>query len=1355
MGAKCSALQKDKPAPKSKKIDEEKESPTPVQVQLREPVPQVLSQTAPEPPSSVCQIKVEVAPDTSDKTSPPEITADPLTSDVVQPVKRLSTSQPYHKMRRLSYDPRLTDELPDLRYCADDIRSLLLGRVRKPDTKSNAKVISIYVSTSSLDAEREFDSLYAAIMPTLRQCIAEMGYELNVVNLHYGEFADCIDDHTFREICIETLEDLKKKGKLLALVLHSGKMYEPSLPRVIEEIDFDCFLHKIESDKEREYFNRWYLLDENCIPPCYVLQPIRYNIPNIISKNLSEKQEAIEKWRKESMTMIDILSRILPDRKKANYLSLVLEEEIKRTVIENTEFVKRCLLVNFRAMENGDDNSNIAHVGSSIILQLEDILPKKRIVSLKANDSREDNQEKYSFIQDEIKNMINDIIEADNMEEDKKAYKGMEGPLHQELLLQWWTSKMHSAKFIGRQDILMAIRQYLEGQSSSPLIVYGPAGCGKTGLLAAVSNLCSSWMPNTAVILRHIGISSESATFERLLRSISEHCCSLIGEHASLAFKNLQEHNASFEILLRKTSQKYPMNILVDGLDQVANYSSRDLSWLPTKLPKHTKFILTLRDNSPELKQLKDIFPESSFLLMPVLSLIESTSIVDEILMENKRRITDDQKNLIKSCLSNCLYPRYARLLGYTALKWQSSKNIDNQNIPNNIEDLVESKLTLLNHYVGEEVLNCIIGLLGAAKHGLTDEELLDLLSCEDNALECIYQDKINSFIRFPRLIWHLVKRHITAFLDIRIECHRYVTNWKNQYYKYRCWEHIREQKMDKYKGSLLDYFIGKWAGDKYKLYKNKFINRLVLDQPIMFSNTPNCRKLAELPMYCLDQGCPIAKASYLFSPEWIIAKCSSSDPYEFLEDIDFYIYHNSADNEVYVLRDIIQLSSYALRYDSSQFYSQFFSRLKSFMTEENAEKYPSLKVIYEITIKPPLPSLLPSMSCLLKPVGSSTQIEQQKSDGSLTFNSIFIIKNDPYHAVTLSEERKEIVVWNIQKSIPVRTLRITQSPRDIKIIDGNRALVLCNRELVLYDLNCGKFILRLKGMMNQKMPYYGIQDNKYVIALSRNRMYVNVMSLDTGDMETTFKVGEDRFLNSLLVSADGRICVCGDETQKPFPLLVWDLTDRKLIYDLRIPQHEFLTNMTAISDDSRYLISVCKELPVDDSSPNFIVVYELESGTLFKKWKPDSNTWGIAISHLGNIVVNGLENGSVLVWDLITGGKKYTLKGHTAPVDQIRINDKGSICVTYDSIGRDRSLRMWDLENGVCLAVFTPDQAITCCQLLPSGNTIMMGLYGQQSIVTLLLCHNTSIDDQTCDQTTFGDKEYENKVFEINENES
>lgn len=83
--------------------------------------------------------------------------------------------------------------------------------------------------------------------------------------------------------------------------------------------------------------------------------------------------------------------------------------------------------------------------------------------------------------------------------------------------------------------------------------------------------------------------------------------------------------------------------------------------------------------------------------------------------------------------------------------------------------------------------------------------------------------------------------------------------------------------------------------------------------------------------------------------------------------------------------------------------------------------------------------------------------------------------------------------------------------------------------------------------------------------------------------------MGEDRFLNSLLVSENGKICVCGDDSQKPSALLVWDLQLRKLMYDLRIPHHEFATRLAAITTEGHYVCCVCKvsfNIDIDTALP-------------------------------------------------------------------------------------------------------------------------------------------------------------------------
>lgn len=127
-----------------------------------------------------------------------------------------------------------------------------------------------------------------------------------------------------------------------------------------------------------------------------------------------------------------------------------------------------------------------------------------------------------------------------------------------------------------------------------------------------------------------------------------------------------------------------------------------------------------------------------------------------------------------------------------------------------------------------------------------------------------------------------------------------------------------------------------------------------------------------------------------------------------------------------------------------------------------------------------------------------------------------------------------------------MRVLKNVHQPQSLCLVGDYCVAVLCNREIKLIDLDKGEHIvsnlhiilhifciflqlmfitykITLKGVMNQKMPYFALHDLEHIVCLSRNRMYVNLMNLKSGDCITTFKAGEDRFLNSLLVSGDGR----------------------------------------------------------------------------------------------------------------------------------------------------------------------------------------------------------------------------------------
>lgn len=52
-------------------------------------------------------------------------------------------------------------------------------------------------------------------------------------------------------------------------------------------------------------------------------------------------------------------------------------------------------------------------------------------------------------------------------------------------------------------------------------------------------------------------------------------------------------------------------------------------------------------------------------------------------------------------------------------------------------------------------------------------------------------------------------------------------------------------------------------------------------------------------------------------------------------------------------------------------------------------------------------------------------------------------------------------------------------------------------------------------------------------------------------------------------------------------------------------------------------------------------------------------------------------------------GNCRWSLCGHTAPVSSLRLDPTGVFCLSYDADGRDRSIRLWNLNKGDAILHF------------------------------------------------------------------
>ncbi|XP_013137853.1 PREDICTED: uncharacterized protein LOC106102814 [Papilio polytes] len=75
-----------------------------------------------------------------------------------------------------------------------------------------------------------------------------------------------------------------------------------------------------------------------------------------------------------------------------------------------------------------------------------------------------------------------------------------------------------------REITLNDLKTYVTGESSVPLALLGGAGCGKATLLARAASLAHTWLPDLALIVRFVGLTSQSSSSHQLLKSIVDQC---------------------------------------------------------------------------------------------------------------------------------------------------------------------------------------------------------------------------------------------------------------------------------------------------------------------------------------------------------------------------------------------------------------------------------------------------------------------------------------------------------------------------------------------------------------------------------------------------------------------------------------------------------------------------------------------------------------------------------------------------------------------------------------------------------------------------------------------------------------
>lgn len=217
--------------------------------------------------------------------------------------------------------------------------------------------------------------------------------------------------------------------------------------------------------------------------------------------------------------------------------------------------------------------------------------------------------------------------------------------------------------------------------------------------------------------------------------------------------------------------------IFLDSIDQL-NKSDYSLEWFIRSSPSNTQFIcstLTSQQKQPNQDE-NQVF--SRILAMKLTHLIEvgklakstAWSILENRMKKDGRSITASQRTIVDQVLDNAsLYPLFVQLIYDQIFYWKSYTIVD-ENFAKlkTIDDCIRYLFRSLEETLGKLLVSrCFFYI--TAFEGISETELEDVLSLDDELLYHLFEYHEPPVRRFPLALWNRIKSRIEIYLNRRV----------------------------------------------------------------------------------------------------------------------------------------------------------------------------------------------------------------------------------------------------------------------------------------------------------------------------------------------------------------------------------------------------------------------------------------------------------------------------------------------------------------------------------------------------------------------------------------------------------
>ncbi|HEX8920701.1 MAG TPA: AAA family ATPase, partial [Pyrinomonadaceae bacterium] len=616
------------------------------------------------------------------------------------------------------------------------------------------------------DLKEERNALQKYVFPKLRELCLRHGCRFQAIDLRWGVSEEAGLDQQTVKVCLQEIKRCQKLTPRPNFVVLLGDRYGwRPLPAEILASEYEQIEQHIADADDQGLLKRWYWRDDNAVPAVYCLQPRTGDFRDYA------RWQAVER-RLHSALLQAAGGMTLPPGEQVKYGASATEQEIIRGALDVHDAHEHVFCF-FRQISNFDDliDDLARNENAESFLDLdENMSPDREALTLqrelirRLRDSLPGNIHDYEAewqgdgittahigklpegLEDCLR-LIGDENAASNLCIDvwrrlariilkEVGTMASVDSLQKEIDDHTIFGKERATLFTGRGQYLKAIGEYVRRTEAHPFALWGSSGSGKSALLARAAAQVRSDYPDAEVIVRFIGATPGSTDGRTLLDGVCRQICRLYGSDDADVATDYNDLVEDFPRRLASATADHPLFVFIDGLDQLSDfYHARNLTWLPAVLPEHARLIVSTLPGEC-LPMVKTKIPESNVVeLEPMLS-EEGRELLNSLLAQESRTLREHQREVVVRKFDGCRLPLYLKLVFEEAKNWKSytgdtSLGSDSAGI---IQNLFERLSSDTNH--GKMLVSRSLGYMVAAKYGLSEDEMHDVLSRDDDVFE-------------------------------------------------------------------------------------------------------------------------------------------------------------------------------------------------------------------------------------------------------------------------------------------------------------------------------------------------------------------------------------------------------------------------------------------------------------------------------------------------------------------------------------------------------------------------------------------------------------------------------------------